>query len=156
MEIVVSVNVSQTMFHQIIFVSLIVSSLSCNFNRCVVCFQSFMNVARRYAQNTARIKHFLRLHIVVKPLNKKIKRTNSLLCWSVTLLSHFLPVSPVGTLWQTLDLFPLTSLCFSYALHIVWTLNEFASLLYPRGAWHEPQCYFGSHLQLQWLLFLSI
>ena len=29
------------MFHRIIFLLLIVSSLSCNFNRCAVCFQSF-------------------------------------------------------------------------------------------------------------------
>ena len=29
------------MFHQIIVLLLIVSSLFCNFNRCAVCFQSF-------------------------------------------------------------------------------------------------------------------
>ena len=74
------------MFHQIIFLLLIVSSLSCNFNRCAVCFQSFMNIACRSTQNAARIKRFLRLHIVIKPLNKKINTINSLLCWSVTLL----------------------------------------------------------------------
>ena len=74
------------MFHRIIFLLLIVSTLSCNFNRCAVCFQSFMNIACRSTQNAARIKRFLRLHIVIKPLNKKIKIANSLLCWSVTLL----------------------------------------------------------------------
>ena len=61
------------MFHRIIFLLLIVSSLSCNFNRCAVCFQSFMNIACRSTQNAARIKRFLRLHIVIKPLNKKNK-----------------------------------------------------------------------------------
>ena len=74
------------MFHRIIFLLLIVSSLSCNFNRCAVCFQSFMNIACRSTQNAARIKRFLRLHIVIKPLNKKINTINSLLCWGVTLL----------------------------------------------------------------------
>ena len=49
------------MFHRIIFLLLIVSSLFCNFHRCcAVCFQSLM----RSSQNAARIKRFLRLHIV--------------------------------------------------------------------------------------------
>ena len=43
----------------------------------------------------------------------------------------------------------LTSFCLSYVLRVVLTLNEFASSLYPRGARHQPQCYFGIHLQLQ-------
>ena len=61
--------------------------VSCNFNRFAVCFQSFINIACRSTQNAARIKRFLRLHIVIKPLNnKKINTINSLLCWSVTLL----------------------------------------------------------------------
>ena len=59
------------MFHRIIFLLLIVSGLSCNFNRFAVCFQSFMNIAYRSTQNAARIKRFLRLHIVIKPLNTK-------------------------------------------------------------------------------------
>ena len=78
------------MVHRIIFLLLIVSSFSCNFNRCAVCFQLFMNTACRSAHNAARIKRFLRLHmwlhIVIKPLNKKINIISSLLCWSVTLL----------------------------------------------------------------------
>ena len=74
------------MFHQIIFLLFIASSLSCNFNRCAVCFQSFMNIACRSTQNAALIKPFLRLYIVIKPLNKtKINVINSLLCLSVTL-----------------------------------------------------------------------
>ena len=59
------------MFHRIIFLLFIDSSLSCNFNRYTVCFQSFMNIACRSAQNAARIKRFLTLHVVIKPLNKK-------------------------------------------------------------------------------------
>ena len=47
--------------------------VSCNFNRFAVCFQSFINIACRSTQNAARIKRFLRLHIVIKPLNKKNK-----------------------------------------------------------------------------------
>ena len=46
----------QYMFHRIIFLLLIVSGLFCNFNRCVVCFQSLMNIACRSTQNAARIK----------------------------------------------------------------------------------------------------
>ena len=74
------------MFHRLIFIFLllIVSSFSCNFNHCAVCFQSLMNTACRSTQNAARIKRFLRLHIVIKALNKKINIISSLLCWSVT------------------------------------------------------------------------
>ena len=45
-----------------------------------------MNIACRSTQNAARIKRLLSLHIVIKPLNKKINTINSLSCWSVTLL----------------------------------------------------------------------
>ena len=61
------------MFHRIVFLLLIVSSLSCNFNRVVVCFRSFMNIACKSIQNAARIKRFLRLHIVIK-LGHRAKR----------------------------------------------------------------------------------
>ena len=61
------------MFHRIKFILLIVSSLSCNVNRCAVCFQSVMKIARRSTQNASCIKHFLRLHIIIKPWNKKNK-----------------------------------------------------------------------------------
>ena len=47
--------------------------VSCNFSRFAVCFPSFINTACRSIQNAARIKRFLRLHIVIKPLNKKNK-----------------------------------------------------------------------------------
>ena len=71
------------MFYRIIFLLLIVSSLS---------YRLFSVVhehrLQKYTQNAARIKRFLRLHIVIKPLNnnKKINTINSLLCWSVILL----------------------------------------------------------------------
>ena len=72
------------MFHRIIFLLLIVSSLYCDFNRCAVCFQSFsVNIAFTSTQTAARIKPFWRLHIV--KINKKINIINSLLCWSETL-----------------------------------------------------------------------
>ena len=69
MKIVVSVNVSPNY----IFLLIVISSLSCNFNRCAVCFQSFMNITCRSTQNASRIKRFSRLHIVIKALNKKNK-----------------------------------------------------------------------------------
>ena len=43
-------------FHRIIFILLIVSSLSRNFNRCAACFQSYINIACRLCtQNDARV-----------------------------------------------------------------------------------------------------
>ena len=77
------------MFHRITFLLSIVGSLYCNFNRCAVCFQSFMTIPSRSTQSAARIKRFLRLHIVIKPLNKKVNIINPLLSWSVTLLMFF-------------------------------------------------------------------
>ena len=69
------------MFHWIIFLLLIVSSLSCNFHRCAICFRSFMNIAWRSTQNATRIKCFWRLRIV-----HKINIISRLSLWSVTLL----------------------------------------------------------------------
>ena len=56
--------------------------VSCNFNRFPVCFQSFINIACRSTQNAAHIKRFLRLHIVIKPLNKKI---NTIMLFNIML-----------------------------------------------------------------------
>ena len=84
MKIVVSVKICKFFTELYFFYRVLV--VSCNFNRCSVCFQSFMNIACRSTQNAARIKRFLRLRIVIKPLNKKINRINSSLYWSVTLL----------------------------------------------------------------------
>ena len=69
------------MFHWIILLLLIVSSLSCNFHRCAICFRSFMNIAWRSTQNATRIKCFWRLRIV-----HKINIISRLSLWSVTLL----------------------------------------------------------------------
>ena len=90
MKIVVSVNVSPNC----IFYLLIVSSLSCNFNRFVVCFWSFMNIACRSTQNVARIKCFLRLYIVIKPLNKKNNKFFIMLkCNSINIHSNTLQLA---------------------------------------------------------------
>ena len=61
------------MFHRIIFLLVIVSSISCNFNRWHVPFVLSRSWTSLASQNCARIKRFLRLHIVIKPLNKKNK-----------------------------------------------------------------------------------
>ena len=53
------------MFYRIIFlIFYLLLVVSCNFHRFAVCFQSFMNIACR--STAARIKRFLRLHIVIK------------------------------------------------------------------------------------------
>ena len=54
MKIVVSVYVSP----DLIFGLLIVSSLSCGFNRCAICFRSFMNFTCRSSLNAVGIKRF--------------------------------------------------------------------------------------------------
>ena len=49
------------MFHRIIFLSLIVSSLSCNFNRCADCFQSFSeHRLQEYSKFRALINHWIK------------------------------------------------------------------------------------------------
>ena len=114
------------MFHRIIFLLLIVSSLSWNFNRCYVCFQSFINIACRSTQNDVRIKRFWRFHIVIKPLHNKINMIKSLLCWSVTLLMftqtlHSLqPAARIGDFEFFFSGFPKSAL----VLRSSWILNE--------------------------------
>ena len=46
------------MFHRIIFFLLIVSSLSCNFNRCAVCFQSFSEHRLQEYSKCRALNHF--------------------------------------------------------------------------------------------------
>ena len=46
------------MFHRIIFLSLIVSSLSCNFNRCVDCFQQFSEHRLQDYSKCRALNHF--------------------------------------------------------------------------------------------------
>ena len=55
------------MFHQIIFLLLIVSSLSWNFDLLYVLFVFIVHEHRlqEYSKNVARIKRFIRLHIVI-------------------------------------------------------------------------------------------
>ena len=67
------------MFHRIIFLSLIVSSLSCNFNRLSVpfCFHRSWTSLAGVLKNVARIKHFIRLHIVITETIKKQKNNNN-------------------------------------------------------------------------------
>ena len=84
MKIVVSVHVSL-----IIFILLIVSySLSCNFNHCATCFQSYINITSRSTQNDLH-KYQMFLKITHnKTINKEKWNLNiiiSLSCWSVTL-----------------------------------------------------------------------
>ena len=71
------------MFHRIIFLLLIVSSLSCNLPLMfsVVHEHRLQEYSKRRAYQT-----LLSLHIVIKPLNNKINTINFLLFWSVTLL----------------------------------------------------------------------
>ena len=67
------------MFHRIIFLSLIVSSFSCNFNRLSVpfCFHRSWTSLAGVLKNVARIKHFIRLHIVITETIKKQKNNNN-------------------------------------------------------------------------------
>ena len=91
------------MFHRVIFLLLIVSSLSCNFNRCAVCFQSFMNIACRSTQNAARIKCFLRSHIVIKPLNKNTLPHSS--HWKFGPCQKWEPAGGIGNFGNVLNSF---------------------------------------------------
>ena len=122
------------MFHRIIFTLLIVRCLSCNFNCCAVYFQSFMKTACRSTQNAARIKRFRRLHIVIKPSNKKIiiniiNIINSLLCWSVTLwlfiyLARVKIVENRLAVWVILEIFLTVSLKAYACFHRPEYFNE--------------------------------
>ena len=73
-------------FYRIIFLLLIVSSLSCNFNRCAVCFQSFSEHRLQKVLKMPRVSNAFEDYRSKKSLNKKITIINSLLCWNVTLL----------------------------------------------------------------------
>ena len=75
------------MFHRIIFLLLIVSSLSCNFNRCADCFQSFSEHRSQEYSKCRALNHF----------KIKINIINSLLWWSVTLLRFFQTFSTTRT-----------------------------------------------------------
>ena len=70
------------MFHRIIFLLLIVSSLSYNFNRL---FSSFMNIACRSTQKCRAYQTLYKITHLITEITKIII-INSLLCWSLTLL----------------------------------------------------------------------
>ena len=70
------------MFHRIIFHLLIVRSLSYSVNRGAVCSQLFLNLTCRSTQKAAHIKRFLRLQIVIKPVDEK---TNKMYSFNITL-----------------------------------------------------------------------
>ena len=129
------------MFHRIIFLSLIVSSLSCNFNRCAVCFQSFMNIACRSTQNAARIKRFLRLHIVIKPFNKKnkhnkffimLKRNSFNVHWKFGACQKWEPAGRIGDFGNFLNGFAkspqLIVLNIDWVQYLSWKIVKYCIL----------------------------
>ena len=59
------------MFHRIIFHLVIVSSLSCNFNCCAVCFQSFSEHRLQEVPKMPRVSNAFEDYTSIKPLNKK-------------------------------------------------------------------------------------
>ena len=65
MKIVVSAYV-----YRIIFLSLIVSSLFCNFNRCAVCFQSVSEHRLQEVLKMPRVANAFEDYTLIKPLNK--------------------------------------------------------------------------------------
>ena len=110
------------MFHRIIFLLLIVRSLFCNFNRCAVCFQSFMNISCKSTQNVARIKRFSRLHIIYYTLYIYKWELRSLALAKSIYFSRFdqllgCVVRPVQT--------GLNKVCACAETGEVWDLNQY-------------------------------
>ena len=78
------------MFHRIMFLLLIVSSLYCNFNRCAVCFQSAVQwTSLTGVLKMPRVSNAFKDYTSIKQLNKKINIIIFLLCWSLTLVCSF-------------------------------------------------------------------
>ena len=101
----------------------------CNFNRFAVHFQSFISIACRSTQNTARIKRFLRLHIVIKPLNKKnkhteffflLKRNSFNVHWKFGGCQKWEPAGCLGDFENFLNGFAKIPLVLRTVLNIVW------------------------------------
>ena len=123
------------MFHPIIFLLLIFSSLSYSFNPCMCCLFSVVHehslqekTKRRVYQTLFKINW---LHIVIKSLNEKIiNRINSLLCWSVTLLMFI----------QTLDQLAL----------------QFCQKWEPAGRIGDFGNFFNGFAKCPWLIVLNI
>ena len=103
--------------------------VSCNLNRFAVCFQSFINIVCRSTQNAARIKRFLRLHILIKPLNKKNKHNKFFIMLKRTLLVFTENLALVKSenrlaLYVILEIF-WTVLLKAHAFFMrFWILNE--------------------------------
>ena len=72
------------MFHWIIVLLFIVSSLFCNFNRCAICFSRSLNIACPRVLKMPRVKPFWIKNNII----------NSLACWGVTLLMLIQTLDP--------------------------------------------------------------
>ena len=74
------------MFQRITFLLLIVGSLSCNFNRCAVCFSSVVQwKSLAGVLKMPRVSNAFTDYTSIKPLNNNKKNImNYLLCWSLT------------------------------------------------------------------------
>ena len=103
--------------------------VSCNFNRFAVCFQSFINIACRSTQNVKRIKRFLRLHIVIKPLNKKnkhnkffimLKRNSFNVHWKYGACQKWEPAGRIGDFGNFLNAFAKSPRVLRLLLNIEW------------------------------------
>ena len=112
------------MFHRIIILLLIVRSLACNFNRLSVPFVFIVHEHRlrdRVLKNVARIKRFIRLHIVITETIKKQKIIiiNSLLCWRVTLLKFIQTLDHADSLHYRIE----NRLAVWVILEMFWTVS---------------------------------
>ena len=103
--------------------------VSYNFNRFAVCFQSFINNACRSTQNAARIKRFLRLHIVIKPFNKKnkhnkffimLKRNSFNVHWKFGACQKWEPAGRIGDFGNFLNGFAKSPRVLRWS----WILNK--------------------------------
>ena len=103
--------------------------VSCNFNRFAVCFQSFINIACRSTQNVERIKRFLRLHIVIKSLNKKnkhnkffimLKRNSFNVHWKFGACQKWEPAGRTGDFGNFLNAFAKSPRVLCLLLNIEW------------------------------------
>ena len=103
--------------------------VSCHFNHFAVCFQSFINIAWRSTQNAARIKRFLRLHIVIKPLDKKnkhnkffimLKRNSFNVHWKFGAYQKWEPAGRIGDFGTFLNRFAKSPRVLRTLLNIDW------------------------------------
>ena len=103
-------------------------SQKCNFHRFSVCFQPCINIACRITQNDERIKRFLRLHILIKPLLKMelnkysitLKRNSFKISSQIWRLSKVRTSWPYRWFWKFFELFHYKSTRASMVLNIEW------------------------------------